>query len=457
MRRTGPSVLAQGVVALAVLAGGIVVVVARGSTPVASAETVLGTSTHVRIVTSSGAAVPVVAGQRLADGDLIMTGPHGSAELITRHRLTLLGSAAALVVTNGARQELRSGTAVIDAQHGPRLDLKVSGDLVSIPHGSATEAERGVSVRVGALTGPAAITSNIGRRLALPALSQAVLSGDALPGGTTPLHLTDSVDEDRVAHRLVADDLALKTLARGIDTTGHSTAHVVESSWTGATQALPNRAKRSERVLPVLIADSTHGGTAQQRYNSAVVWRSEGGSWGVVLHLLAGHAATVESTLAALQRKGQTPGQIGTVPAGGAISAAGPGPTVAATPPTKHHHHGPAPSGAGSPPSAPSGGGGGTGPTPPDTLVGGLVATVQNVIDGVLGLLPHNKALKQPATTTTGTVAKPLKSSSGNKPSSSGSTSTKRTTPKPPTPAPAPTAPANDGLLGNLLGGLLHR
>ncbi|HVS67037.1 MAG TPA: hypothetical protein VHE56_00685 [Mycobacteriales bacterium] len=435
------------------MAAGVVVVATDGSTPVANADTVLGVVKDARISSPSGATRVAVSGERLVNGDVVTTGAHGSAQLITRHRTTYLGGLGALAVLNGGRQKLRHGTAVVDALHGPQLDLVLSGSVVTVFHGSATEAARGPSTRVGALAGPATITSVSGRRLTLTALSQAVLSGDAVPGGTTPLHLTDSPHEFSVVPALVKDDIALKTLARGIDTTGRSTAHVVEASWSGMTQPVPDRVNRSERVLPVLIADSTHGGSAQQRYNSAVAWRAQGGSWGVVLHLLSGRASAVESTLAALQRSNSSPGQIGTVAS--TVSAAGSGPRPFTTPPVNPHgtHY---PSGSGTPPPART-----SSPPPPDNLLGGLVATVQNVIDGVLGLLPHDSTTKEPVYTPKSSAEKSSTTSTATKSSTSTATNpvtsvTKKATKSvTKTATPAPTQTPSRGLLGNLLGGLL--
>ncbi|MGN6473879.1 MAG: hypothetical protein ACTHK4_09575 [Mycobacteriales bacterium] len=460
MRRTGRSALARGIATLAVMAAGIIVAATRGSSPVASAETVLGSFRDVTIVTAAGSVVHAESGLHLADGDVITTGPHGSAQLITRHRETLLAGNAALEVINGGRQQLRTGTAVVNSLHGPGLALDLSDDLVAIPHGSATEAARGPSTRVGALAGPATITSSIGRQLDLTPLSQAVLSGDALPAGTTPLHLTDSVAEDSVVPTLVRDDIALNALARGIDTTGRSTARVVEASWTGSTVPALNQVSRSERVLPVLIADSTHGGSAQQRYDDAVGWRAEGGSWGVVLHLLSGRSAAVEATLAALQKHGQAPGQIGTVaPSGTGITATGIPPRVFANPPVNHGvstHRGSGTKPSGHHPA----------PPPPDNLLGGLVSTVQSVITSVFGILPHDPTTTttKPSSATKTVTSLARKTQTG---TSSTSTATKPTRsvkakrvavpkakPKPAaTPTPA-TKPSN-GLVGNLLGGLL--
>ncbi|HVT63889.1 MAG TPA: hypothetical protein VHD81_01905 [Mycobacteriales bacterium] len=447
MRRTGRSALAQGVMALAVMAAGVIVVATDDAAPVANAETVLGVVKDAKIISPSGSTRLAAAGDRLFRGDVIMTSPHGSAQVITRQRTTFLGGSGALVVVNGVRQQLRTGTVVVDALDGPALDLDLTGTLVKIPLGSAIEASRGPSTRVGALAGPAALTSSIGRRLALPALEQVVLSGDAVPGATTPLHLSDSAEEARVVPRLIADDIALKTLARGIDTTGRSTARIVEASWTGVSQPVPNRVNRSERVLPVLIADSTHGGTAQQRYNNAVAWRAQGGSWGVVLHLLAGRAAQVESTLAALQKSGAAPGRIGTVAPPTVVAAGPPGPTAFHTPPVNPGGTKYPGSGSNPPTSTPT-------TSPPDTLLGGLVTTVQNVIDGVLGLLPHDKVKAGSDPTTTKVPDKVTHKVSTT--TTSVATKPKSTTNET-TQAPTVTSTPANGLLGDVLGGLLGK
>ncbi|HEX3706477.1 MAG TPA: hypothetical protein VHV76_07575 [Mycobacteriales bacterium] len=450
MRRTGRSATARGVAALAVMATGIVVVATRGTTPVAQASTLLVQSKDADIVTSSGATHAAVTGQQVVAGDVVTTGPHGFAQLLTRGRLVLLSSKGALAVVSGDHQQLRTGTAVVDALHGAGLALDLAGDTVTIPVGSATEAARGVSVRIGALAGPAAVSSTTGRHLAMPPLSQTLINGDALPAVTTPLHLMDSDDEDRVVPRLVADDIAMKTLARGIDTTGRSTAQVIEASWTGLAQPIPDRT-RSERVLPVLIADATHGGDMQQRYDDAVAWRAEGGSWGVVLHLLNGQASSVESTLSALQHSTQKPGQVGSITPTvvGDFTGSGTGSHNATQPATTVTS--PFPSNP-SAPGTPAPGGGAT-PTPAPTLLGSLVSTVQSVIDGVLNLLPHDSTVSTaPDTKKTGLTSGLTATKSASQ-TDAGSTTHKAS--KAPTTTPAATS--SNGLLGNLLGGLLGK
>lgn len=453
MRRTGRSALIRGLATLAVMAAGIVVVATRGTTPIAQAGTVIGSVVDAQVVTPSGSSQPALSGQTLSSGEVITTGDHGSAELVTRGRLTLLGANAALEVIDGARQQLRTGTAVVDSLQGPGLALDLAGDTVAIPHGSATEAARGVTVTVGALSGPAAITSANGRVLALTSLSQAVTSGAALPAATTPLHLSDSANEARVVPRLVADDLALNTLASGIDTTGRVTARVVESSWTGSLQPVPAQGARSERVLPVLIADSTSGGSAQQRYSDVVTWRAEGGSWGVVVHLLSGSAAAVEATLAALQRQAEAPGRVGNV---AVFVTSGDDNSTSTTQQThtpggRHPRHG-----------APPGGSSGGSPPPP-TLTASLVATVRAVVNRLLGLLPrHNPGVPSPPAGSTsvhnsGAAAETAVTSVvGGVHHKTGHRAAPTRRPVSSAPATGSAGSSGGSVLGNLIGGLLH-
>jgi hypothetical protein len=334
----------------------------------------------------------------------------------------MLAGSAADEVINGASQQLRTGTAVVDAQQGAALTLLVAGDSLAIPSGSATEADRGVTVRIGALAGPASIASANGRQATLPALAQTVLDGDALPGTATPLHLSDSADEARAVPTLVSDDLALKTLAAGIDATGASTASTVEASWTGTIAAAPTGATLGDQVLPVVIADATKsaGGDPQTRYDHVVAWRAAGGSWGVVVHLLAGRASDVVRTLSTLQQSEPT-GQVGTVSTQALVGTVGPG-IPGVTGPAKPPVH------PTTPPSRQPTGPGGNAPTPTPTsadgVVGGLLDTVGSVLSGVVGLLSTPQT--SPAQT--------------HKPSTTATASPKKTT--------------SPGLLGGLLGGL---
>jgi hypothetical protein len=443
MGRTGHPALFIGVCALAVLAAGASVALTRGDGPVAHARTTLGPVRGAQIISANGAARPATAGAVLAPGDVVTTSRHGNAQLLTRGRITMLTGDAALEVVDGARQQLRTGTAVVDAIEGPGLTLQLGNDTVTVPTGSAIEADRSLSVRVGALAGPAGVANGSGGHLSLPALWQAVINGDALPGAPTPLHLSDSpavrAAEARAVPELVADDLAMQTLARGINTTGASTAHLVEASWNGRILPAAAGLSRSERVLPVAIAEATRsaGGTTQQRYDEVVGWRAEGGSWGVVVHLLKSRAAAVVDVLHSLQ-SALPNGSIGTVSAH-SLSR----PVISTSPGAGRPSDSDEPGGGsptGSPPrhpvSRPHGGTGSPPPTPA-ALVGTVVNTLGDAVNKLLSVLPLSPPAQPPGNTKARPVSSPAPVTTAT-----------------PTPTPAPTPPS---LLGNLLGGLSPR
>ena len=380
----------------ALTAAAVGVVLSRSDQPLSRAATTLAAVHDVTVIHPDGSHRRGRDGMRLAAGDVVRTASDGWAQLRTRSRITRLEGASVVAVQDGARQQLRTGSAVVDATHGPGLTLAVGDDTVQVPAGGATEADRSASIRVGQLAGAAELTGPAGRRLSVPALHQAAAAGDSLPTGSTPLRLTDDAAEAATAPRLVAEDLALRQLAAGVDRTGAATAGAVEASWTGRTAPMAAGVPRSEAVLPVVIADATWGGSRQQRYDHAVDWRRQGGSWGVVLELLGGRSGAVLAVFDSLSRK-VAPGGIAAVTAalarggsrhargGGGPSTAGGGATGATT-----GGHG---TGAGTGTRRTSGGSGSAGPptpapSPSQGLVGGLVTTTNHLLSGVLSLLP---------------------------------------------------------------------
>jgi hypothetical protein len=297
-------------VALAAAALAVATTVTGCSSSLASAATVLTGVTSASVVHTDGTTATALPGLRLRPGDVVRTGPGGRAELVTRTRHVYLGSDASLQVLDGQHQLLRHGALVVDAQHGASLSLQVAGLHVTTPAGAAMRAERSVTVRLGALAGTDHVVSGTGRSLDLSALHQVVIGGDALPDTTTPLRLTDDDGEAHAVPALVHDDEALNGLARGIDGTGSSTATVVTASWRGPLRPAPAGVGRSERVLPVVIAAAGRAADAAHRYRAAVGFRTAGGSWGVVAHLLGVGASRVVDELALLERT-QKPGSIG--------------------------------------------------------------------------------------------------------------------------------------------------
>jgi len=350
---------------------------------VASSPTTLQDAYSVQVVHPDGSVVTGVSGLRLHNGDVVRTAAGGRAELRTRSRAVYLVSDTAVQIVNGARQDLRHGSVVADAGSGPGLALQVGDLKVDAPHGTAVRAERSVMVRVGTLIGTARLSTDTGRATSVPALSQVMVAGAALPDAPSPLHLTDDNAEAHAAPSLVRDDLALDSLAAGIDATGSSTAQTVASAWHGAVDSAPAGVARSENVLPIVIATAGHAKEAQDRYREAVTLRTSGGSWGVVAHQLGTDSAAVLLALDAFEHRAST-GQVGTVPAAlayiAAIGRSG-NPSLLGSVPTQSGGSGSRRGGSGSSPSPkPS-----ASPTSPaDTVVG----TVTDTIDKVLKVLP---------------------------------------------------------------------
>jgi len=354
------------------------------STSVSAATTTLSGVLAATVVHSDGSTSPAVDGARLRPGDMVETGSGGRAELLTQGRVVYVGSGAAVQVIDGDHQVLRTGAIVADAQHGPELHAQVAGLAVAIPAGTAVRAERSVTVRVAALAGRADVQSAAGRTLTIDGLHQTMVGGDALPDSTTPLRLTDDDGEAHAVPDLVRDDETLNGLARGIDSTGPSTARVVAASWSGPLTA-PRGVGRSERLMPAVIAATGSTDGVHKRYDEAVAYRAAGGSWGVIAHLLGLRASSVVATLAAFEQT-QPPGRVGSV-AAVLASAGGPGITAA----RGHGNRRPG-GGNGGGGNGNNGGGsntGGSSPTPsPTPSSGGVVGNLLNTVGEVVKQLP---------------------------------------------------------------------
>lgn len=399
MGRTGHPVLALGTAAIVVAAVGTSIVLTRGDVPIAKAPTTLADVHDTTVVSVAGVSRAAHDGERVPNGAVVRTGPDGSAQLITRGRVAYMSHSAAIAVVDGAHQQLRTGSAVYDAQRGDGLRVDIAGDALTVPNGSAIEARRSFAVQVGALAGPAQVTSSTARQVTVRPLTQAVLNGDALAASTSPLHLTGTYGEAQAVPSLVAANQRLTTLARGIDASGSAEAAVINAGWHGPTATIPAAAPRSEQVLPIVIADatSTRGTTAAQRYQSVVSWRRAGGSWGVVLAYLNGTAGHVESTLSSLQQ-GQPNGQIGQVSVlAGALPHA-PKANSGSSPPGQSQH--PTPPPTSSQPTHQPTGGGKPSPTPSKGPVKKVVGTVTGTVGGVVGIV--KKLLPTPKRTGSG-------------------------------------------------------
>lgn len=341
----------------------------------ASSTTTLAGALDAQVLHTDGSVVAGVDGLHLRRGDVVRTGPQGRVELHTRGRVVYAGSDASLQVVNGAEQALRHGAVVVDAQHGPGLILQVAAFTLDAAAGTAARAERGATIRLGALAGQPSVDNDTGRHLQMSRLSQVVLGGDALPDSTagSPLRLTDDDGEAHAVPTLVRDDLALDALAAGIDSTGAQTFHVVTAAWHQGLDPLPAGVQRSEQVLPVVIAASVKGGDAADRYGSAVRLRQYGGSWGVIAHLLGTSSSAVLAALQAFEQ-GAATGQVGSVPA--ALSYL----STSLQPVTQPGSHGQSDSGSQRPGTSPS-----SQPSPTPSSSPGLIPST---IDKVLSLVP---------------------------------------------------------------------
>jgi hypothetical protein len=373
----GPSaaaMVALGCVASTVLVG------CGGS--VAGAPTTLLGVVEAQVVHANGSVVTGVNSLQLHRGDLVRTGPAGRAELHTRSRTVYIGSDSAVQVLDGARQNLRHGALVVDAKSGPGLALDVGDLAVQAPHGSAVRTERGVTTRVGTLIGRTDLTTDTGRSMQVPALSQVVVAGTALPDDASPLRLTDDDGEAHAAPSLVRDDLALNSLATGIDTTGRETIESVAAAWHGSLVATPVGVAHSEQVLPIVIAAAGQPKHPQDRYREAVALRTDGGSWGVIAHRLDTDSGQVLAALGLFER-GASTGHVGSVP-----------PSLRLF--TSVLDNASSNAVSTTPSSRPSSGGHTSSPHPspsPSATESGLVGTVTDTINKVLKVLPTPTAL----------------------------------------------------------------
>jgi hypothetical protein len=382
-----PPTRRAGTAVVAVVALGATLSLSGCGSSVAAATTVLQGipgNGSVTVTHADGSSVRGVNGLRLRPSDVVRVGDAVSdrAELFTRSRVVYLAPQSSIQVLNGAHQLLRHGAAVVDAQHGPGLQLDLAGLTLTTPSGAAVRAERSVTVRIGALAGNADVESSVGRHLTIPALSQTVLGGDALPDTLTPLQLTDDDGEAHAVPALVRDDKSLRSLAAGIDSTGGAAARIVTASWHGPLISAPAGTARSEQVLPLVIAAAGGGNDEAGRYRDAVSLRAAGGSWGVVAHRV-GVGATSVLTAFAEFAAGRASGQVGTVP--GVFVA----PNVSGRPGTTGQ--GPGGGGGNGGPGGGGGGGGGSptpSPSPSPSSSPGVVGTVTELVGGVLGLLP---------------------------------------------------------------------
>lgn len=359
----------------------------------ASATTTLHGAQNVDVVHSDGTVVRGTDGLHLRPGDVVRTAADGRAELHTRGRVVYEGSLASVQLIDGARDDLRHGAVVVDAQHGPGLTLTVAGLTARTPGGAAMRAERAVTTRIAALAGTTSLANAGGLTLAVGALTQAVVGGDALPQTTadSPLRLTDDDGEAHAVPTLVRDDVALEALAAGVDSTGGGTARLVSAAWHRNVESLPAGMARSEQVLPIVIAAASRG-DVNSHYADAVRLRILGASWGVVAHRLGVSSDRVLAAFDVFER-GAATGAVGSVPAAlQYLVSSG----VGGSTPSPHgggHRGSGSGSGSGTSGRAPS-----PRPSPSSSPTPGPVSSV---VDTLLSLLPFPLPTPTPSATPT--------------------------------------------------------
>jgi hypothetical protein len=356
---------------------------------VSAEPTVIEQADHA-VVHTGGTALVAHPGLRLHRGDVVTVQRGGSVALRTAgRRVYVLGGqdGAALAVVDGARQQLRQGTAVVDARRGPGVMLAASGFTVRVADGAAVRVERGFTVRVATFSGHATgVRSAAGRSLVVPQWYQVVSGSDALPAEPTPLRLLDDPVEQVVARGLVTEDEELNAEARGLDGSGpHAATAVLAAFRPGIVQPVPGAAP-SESVLPLAIAKAT-GRALAPTYRQVLSLRSQGGSWAVVARIAGADADRAVRALAALQSSGSTPSGQGLLalrrlaaevaasagPAGSTSgSAATGGGRATGTSGGSSSNGGSSPGGAGS--------GASPSPSPSGGIAGDVVSTVNSVL-----------------------------------------------------------------------------
>lgn len=379
----------------------------RGST--ASAPTVL---LRGALVAASAQAAPqaVRAGDPVPRG-AVLTAGSGGAVLRTRDRDTWLSAGAVARVLDGARQELQSGSAVVDARRGPGLVLSTGAAAVTATDGSLARVESGPLVRVGSYRGDVRVQP-VGRRATarVDRDHQLQVPAGSLPGPVTPLVLTPGDAAERaLVPELVAADEALAGFSSRLAT--GTWADAVQASFRTDVAAAPDPAAGApagDRALAYLVARAT-GGPLAARYAQVGGLRADGGSWGVIADLVGARVAQVSAQLdQLLAAPAALAAGTGTVDLGRVLGLLPtPEPSGAASQPAAPATAGPAtstsrttaPASAPAPAPVPS-----RSPSPtPTALAGGALAPVTAAAGAVLDLIGVTPA-PVPATTTTTTT-----------------------------------------------------
>jgi uncharacterized membrane protein YgcG len=369
-----------------------------------SAVTRLTEAADAQVITATGQAVAARPGLTLHVGDEIRTAADGAAVFATGGRRGYLGAQASYIVRGRGAGVLQRGAFVVDGRNGPALTV-TSGPVTAHVGRSAVRVEHGFTVRVGVLAGRAVTVAGDPaagpREMSVPALYQVVVAGRGLTKAT-PLTLTDDDAERLVVADLVGDDIQLTRTAAALDegNEGRAIMRIANADF-GAT-ASPRRAV-SETALPMAMARAVVGSATNRaalklHYGQAMTLRAAGGSWAVVARLIGTNATATSRAIDALL--------VG-VPGAGTVLAAAPGGSATAASDgsgTQAGSTGRTGSSSGGGNGGGNGGGGsgnqppGGKSNPPGRSPSPPPGPVQQVIDGVLGVLPP--VVPTPSTTT---------------------------------------------------------
>ena len=271
---------------------------------VAAASTVLRSPRAAVVQLAGGQTRPATEGMTVPKGATVRTAAGGSASLVAAKRTVLLGSATAVTVVDGEREQLRQGLVFIDARRSPGLSLAAGAATVKATRGALARVERGVLLRAASFRGTLKVQAT-GRRGAtsVRGLHQVQVPDGGRPGRETPLALTRDRWERRYALALVTADADLVALAEGLDTDAAAGTAVLSALPASFTSASPAGAlPPSESALAYVVAKAAGASADQVRG-----WRTDGGSWGVVAALAHADVAAVSAALDALLSPGGEP------------------------------------------------------------------------------------------------------------------------------------------------------
>ncbi len=390
----GVSVLIAGTLLTAVA-------VAARQADTASADTVLRTAAGAVLVLPDGTRRPAVEGEQVPDGATVELPGPGQAVLRTREREVYLAQASSVRVVDGSHQELRSGTAFVDAAGAPGLDLRTDSAVVDVRGGALVRVESGAVPRVAVLRTDRrdAVGADVraaGRRAArpVPALYQVQVPRGGLPGRRAPLRLTP---DDRYEEELVSDLVAADRYLNATGDVLQSSPAQVAVVRTALAQTSPGVPADREGGIAFLVAAATDEGTS--RLAEVRELRAQGGSWGVVAAIVGSGVDEVGARLDALiaptvEALPVAPGSVDITQAlglGGDVPDGTGDPAVVAPRPSDAPPR-PRPTSAPSPGRTPS-------PTPSPDVTQTVGSTVDTVVDTVLGLITPSSPSSTPAAT----------------------------------------------------------